>query len=391
MKELIRGQRAKLSEMTPSRVISVRMALQFSGDHVFDVCCLGIDASGKMPDRYHFLYHNRHEAGDEAERGPEQFALDLDNLRPGIERLVFGVAIVSPGTMSQLTRGELHLMAGEQEIGRYVLRGEDFLTEKAIIVGEFYQKDGWRFAAVGQGFLEGIEALLDHFGAKSLVADLIPPLPRPSAPQPHAADGSVSASGALYVNRYYMEEPGDKVIKRLGGQVPLMANLNWVSSSGGPRPDVHLGCFYRLHNGEQGVIMGLGDLHGAIDAAPYIYLADEPDAPDGGPLLVFTLPATLAWAAVFAFAYDRADFTETPARLMYMDGSGYELGVRLTRPRVNGRVCLLSTLQPLEDRFELANSEQYFTDLQALDEHLKVGFKWREGPNGSLIPQHRPH
>ncbi len=43
----------------------------------------------------------------------------------------------------------------------------DFFTgsEQALMLGEFYRKDGdWRFMEVGQGFNGGLEALVRHFG-----------------------------------------------------------------------------------------------------------------------------------------------------------------------------------------------------------------------------------
>jgi tellurite resistance protein TerA len=66
----------------------------------------------------------------------------------------------------------------------FAFSGSDFQDEKAIIVGEIYQRDNqWRFGAVGQGFNGGLSALLTHFGGtEAEVAPISTPTPPPSKP-----------------------------------------------------------------------------------------------------------------------------------------------------------------------------------------------------------------
>jgi uncharacterized protein YegL len=65
----------------------------------------------------------------------------------------------------------------------FAFSGSDFQDEKAIIVGEMYQRDNqWRFGAVGQGFNGGLSALLTHFGGTEVEA----------APEAPAQTASVS-------------------------------------------------------------------------------------------------------------------------------------------------------------------------------------------------------
>ncbi len=60
-----------------------------------------------------------------------------------------------------LGSGDDHSTAGLK------LVGSDFALERALMVGELYRKDGiWRFAAVGQGFNVGLDALVKHFGGE---------------------------------------------------------------------------------------------------------------------------------------------------------------------------------------------------------------------------------
>ncbi|MGK5549969.1 TerD family protein, partial [Streptomyces sp. URMC 127] len=64
------------------------------------------------------------------------------------------------------------------EVARYSFTGTEFSTERAVMLGDVYLKDVWRFAAVGQGFDGGLEALLRNFGGEVLEEE-----PESQAPQ----------------------------------------------------------------------------------------------------------------------------------------------------------------------------------------------------------------
>ena len=89
--------------------------------------------------------------------------------------------------MGAVNSGYLRLLAQGREVARFPLRGADFKGEKAVILGELYFKNVWRFAAVGQGFNGGLSALLEHFGASEAI---IPPPPPP--PQRRLSLGKIT-------------------------------------------------------------------------------------------------------------------------------------------------------------------------------------------------------
>ncbi|MFJ2439146.1 MULTISPECIES: TerD family protein [unclassified Streptomyces] len=74
------------------------------------------------------------------------------------------------------------MVAGGEEVVRYAFDGAEFTTERAVMLGDFYLKDVWRFAAVGQGFDGGLDALLKNFGGE--VAEEAPAAPEPQAGGP---------------------------------------------------------------------------------------------------------------------------------------------------------------------------------------------------------------
>lgn len=171
MREFARGQRVKLSDLTPSSTFDIGFQFVFPTTEVVDVCCFGIDGNDTLSDERYFIFYNQRSSpcGSLVATGTkgtdaEQFRIDLNRLPQHIRRLVFTATLDSDGTMSQLSSGLLRIMVGGIDILRYHFRGSDFGSEKALIVGELYFKDNWRFCAVGQGFAGGLSALLKHFG-----------------------------------------------------------------------------------------------------------------------------------------------------------------------------------------------------------------------------------
>lgn len=173
MKEFARGQKSKLQDLTTSTDLTVGLDAQASGSPEFDISCFGVDADGKLSDDRYFVFYNQKQSPENeiealgARNGErEAFRVNLGTLPQKIQKLVFAITLDGAGTMSQVTRGHLRLMANGSEVARFPFSGGDFTQEKAVIVGEIYKKDVWRFAAVGQGFNGGLSALLEHFGGR---------------------------------------------------------------------------------------------------------------------------------------------------------------------------------------------------------------------------------
>ncbi|HXG68759.1 MAG TPA: VWA domain-containing protein [Blastocatellia bacterium] len=192
MRELTRGQKVKLADLTPSLNLVVGLDIAAAGSPVFDISCFGVDAADRLSDDRYFIFYNQKTSPENAlvMLGPqppdrEAFQIDLSRLPQTIRKLVFTITIDGVGTMAQVSRGHLRLLAGGAEVARFTFTGGDFSQEKAIIAGELYYKDMWRFAAVGQGFNGGLSALLKHFGGEE-VQEAAAPAPPPPPAQPSA-------------------------------------------------------------------------------------------------------------------------------------------------------------------------------------------------------------
>ncbi|UQA93221.1 TerD family protein [Streptomyces halobius] len=189
-REFQRGHKAKISDLTAGTDLYV--GVQIAGPGLtFDISCFGLDADERLSDDRYFIFFNQPKSPEEAiqQLGPQagdtqSFRVTLDRIPQHIQKLSFTAALDGAGQVSQIGPGYLRIVAGGEEVARYSFDGSEFSTERAVMLGDFYLKDVWRFAAVGQGFDGGLEALLKNFGGE--VAEeaeaAAPPAPAQDAP-----------------------------------------------------------------------------------------------------------------------------------------------------------------------------------------------------------------
>ncbi|MFE0961372.1 TerD family protein [Streptomyces fungicidicus] len=188
-REFQRGHKARISDLTAGTDLYV--GVQISGPGLtFDISCFGLDADERLSDDRYFIFYNQPKSPEEsvqllgAQAGDtESFRVTLDRIPQQIRKLSFTATLDGAGQMSQIGPGYIRIVAGGEEVARYPFSGSEFSTERAVMLGDFYFKDVWRFAAVGQGFDGGLDALLKNFGGE--VAEEEPAAPQ--QPQPGGA------------------------------------------------------------------------------------------------------------------------------------------------------------------------------------------------------------
>lgn len=179
MKTLSRGQKIKLAEVSSSTQLQVR--LECAGALGFDFSCFGLDENGKLSDDRYFVFYNQKESPQNEIKllsfgaSNANFSLDVARLPSSVRRLVFVATVDGKGDMSQLNAGRFILSDASGEIGEFSFGGRDFSAEKAVMVAEIYFKEQWRVAANGQGFAEGLSAVLKHFGGQEIEAAPVSP------------------------------------------------------------------------------------------------------------------------------------------------------------------------------------------------------------------------
>ncbi|MFG3247001.1 TerD family protein [Streptomyces sp. NPDC048187] len=193
-REFQRGHKARISDLTAGTDLYV--GVQISGPGLsFDISCFGLDADERLSDDRYFVFFNQPKTPEEsiqllgAQAGDtESFRVTLDKIPQQIQKLSFTATIDGAGQMSQVGPGYIRIVAGGEEVARYPFSGSEFSTERAVMLGDFYLKDVWRFAAVGQGFDGGLDALLRNFGGE-VAEDEAPAPQQAQQPQTGAAPG----------------------------------------------------------------------------------------------------------------------------------------------------------------------------------------------------------
>ncbi|MFJ6695649.1 TerD family protein [Streptomyces sp. NPDC091272] len=195
-----RGHKAKVSDLTAGTDLYVGVQIGAPGLS-FDISCFGLDADEQLTDDRYFIFFNQPKSPEEsiqllgAQAGDtESFRVTLDRVPSHIHKLSFTATIDGAGQMSQVSPGYIRVVAGGEEVVRYSFTGAEFSTERAVMLGDFYLKDVWRFAAVGQGFDGGLEALLKNFGGEVEEEAAAEP-PGAPAPQQGAVPGFAPPAG----------------------------------------------------------------------------------------------------------------------------------------------------------------------------------------------------
>ncbi|BCM92263.1 general stress protein 16U [Abditibacteriota bacterium] len=173
MKTLSRGQKIRLAELSSSTQLQVRLECKAAAQS-FDFSCFGLDDNANLSDDRYFVFYNQKESPQNEIRlvsldtNGATFSLNLTQLPSSIRRLVLVATIDGQGNMSGLNAGRMVISDTSGVVGEFSFTGRDFTVEKAIMVGEIYFKSEWRVAANGQGFREGLSAVLRHFGGQEV-------------------------------------------------------------------------------------------------------------------------------------------------------------------------------------------------------------------------------
>lgn len=401
MVEFIRGQKAKLADLTSAPVLEIGIQIASPAGSVVDISCFGLDGDGKLSDDRYFIFYNQKASpcGALLAQGPkgsdgEVFRIEVGKLPPGIRRMVFTATVDGTGTMAGIGQSQLQVIAGGAPAARFSFTGATFGAEKALMVAELYFKDTWRFAAVGQGFNGGLNALLAHFGGTEANAPQAP-APAVVAPTPPAAAPAKPPSAPVNLGKVTLEKRGARQavnLKKGGGSQPIHINLNWDipkpkagffgKLTAAPAPDLDLGCMFRLTSGALGVIQPLGGNFGSKTAQPYIYL-DKDDrsgaASDGENLYIYR-PDLVDKMMIFAMVYEGASkFSDVNARMIIRDETGSEILIKLDNGEQALRFCSVCVIERRGDKLEITKEERYFPGHRQADEQYGFGFSWTAG------------
>lgn len=411
MQTLIRGQKVKLATITPNQQLVIEIGIKIPNAAV-DISCFGLDAHGQLSDDRYMIFYNQKSSPENALQllsapniFPQQFSLDLARLPATIEKLSFVATIDGHLTMSQIQQGFFNVVInGSQRVATSVIVGQDYTTEKAIMVLDLYKKENiWRLANVGQGFAGGLSDILKYFGGTETQT----PAANSSAPTPASPPAAASHSNKLSLTKITLEKRGDAqkidLTKRNTAQ-PIHINLNWMpvgENQPAPRErgfgaflgslfhrgqadqiDLDLGCMYELQNGERGVIQPLGGYFGDKNQDPFIFL-DKDDrsgkAQDGENLYLYR-PELIKRVLIFAFIYEGTNlFRSVQSRVQILDQNQYDISIYLDNPDERNPFCAVCLIENHSNQIQITKEERYFMDHEKADLFYRFGFNWRSG------------
>lgn len=401
-----RGMRDKLEKyMNPGQSIDVYMDV--AGGAVYDYCCFGVDANGKLSDdRYMVFYNQTSSPGREIQYSPNgsgaKFAVNLSALPGTIVKLVFTVSIDGSGTMGDISHHSVRIQQGLSESIALDMTGADFRQEKAIISVEIYKKDVWRFAAVASGFNGGLGDLLRAYGGtEATVQNRRPPQP-PLPPQPPRPEqrpanrygGGSPTPPADNMPRKVELRKGEKVnLRKTGSSLgEILINLNWNQPqrrgffAPTPQPiDLDLGCLFEFKNGFKGSVQALGNTFGSLTMPPYIALDGDDrsgSSANGENLRVNgKMISQIKRILVYTFIYEgAANWKEANGVVTVKCPGSQEIIVRMDEYGSNLPMCAIALLENNNDEtFSVEKIVRFYQGHRFMDRDFNWGLNWVPG------------
>jgi tellurite resistance protein TerA len=373
--QIQRGQRAAVRDITPNT------ATWDIGIHIeglaTDIALFGLDAQGKLSDERYMIFFNqphspcggielRPPAGDQA-----GFVIRNFMLPPGIERLVLTASVDGVGTMGNVSAGYVRILDGENETSRFSFTGGDFSTEKAVMLGEFYRKDGaWRFWATAQGFNGGLEALVKHFGGEVSA-------PQTAVPAPAAPPVSLNKVTLKKNQSVSLEKKSENF-----GEITV--NLNWNQTGSMSAMDLDLGCLFELAGGRPGAVQALGKNFGDYFYAPWIELMGDDRSgqiSEGETIRINGQHwPSIRRIMIFASIYDGApNWASTDAQITIRAPGQDDIVVELDEYSRYHRVCAVASIDNIGGAVRITKHVTFHGDEEMLDHAYGFGLRWRAG------------
>lgn len=385
----------------------VVLALSAQGMEV-DMSCFGLDASGQLSDDRYMVFFNQKSCPGggvalELQGNSATFTVDVSRLPDSIHKLVFTAAISGDGTMRQLGASSMRLGSTS-----FAFAGADFQDEKAVIVGEIYQRDGqWRYGAVGQGFSGGLAALLKHFGGSEAASS---PAPAPAAaPAPAPVPVPVPEAKKVSLSKITLEKRGDKIsLEKTGskGFGRTRINLKWdqnaapapaepkkqgflgrmlgsTSTRSGQGIDLDLGCFFELADGTPGAVQALGNSWGNFNKPPYVHLDgdDRSGTSTAGENIFINGDQfqQLKRVLIFTFIYDGAPNWAATNGVVTIEVPGRApVEVRLDNG-TNASMCAIAMIENQGGNLQITKLVEYFEHIGRKSTHEQVNERFGFG------------
>lgn len=318
------------------------------------------------------------------------FTVDLNYLKPDVQKVAFTVTCDGNQTVARLQRLAIQVEAGQEILatGTVDLAGRQ---EAALIMGELYRRNNeWKFRFVAQGFSGGLKPLAEHFGVDVEGTPApAPPVADPSPSSQPPPENKVSLSKVSLTK----EKPAISLKKRDSfGQIRV--NLNWhreQSSSGllgnlfgNKGVDLDLGAFVELQSGNKSIIQSLGRSFGSYQREPYVELQGDDRTGDTASGEWMHINGhewkNIRQILVYAFIYKGIpswDKTDGVVTIYVPDQPPIE--TRMTEGDNRRRLCVIARLVDESGSIRAERINRFFKDQKEMDAAFGWGFRWKAG------------
>jgi tellurite resistance protein TerA len=358
-----------------------------------DISAFLLNAQGKVSSDHDFIFFNQPARGDqgillEPEQG--RFTLHLDRTSGNVQKIPLVITIANGQAKGQnftLLKNATVLVKDFLtgiEIACFSLPTQDN-KETALIMAEFYRhQDKWKFRAVGQGFIGGLQPLAEHYGVD--VSDGESAAPAQTGPVP---------AGKINLSKITLEKRGQSISleKQQGGLGEIMVNLNWnavpVKSSGlfrqkTPGIDLDLACLWEFEDGTIGAIQALGGHFGNLHHFPYIELDhdDRSGQSIGGETLRINgnYWHEFRRILIFTFIYEGVpNWSHVDAVITIKGKNQPDIEVRLDSHRNDQFMCAIAMLENINNQLKITKLIDYFSGHEQLDRAFGWGLNYVAG------------
>ncbi len=391
--DLVAGQNCPLPTTSLHVLISHGEGMP---DITVDVSAFLLNSRGKVSTDDDFIFFNqpaRAEQGILLEPDQDRFTLHLDRTGADIQKIALAMTI-SDGQAKGQNFSRLKNVAvlvkdflSGIEIACFSLDTQQN-QESALIVGELYRyQDKWKFRAVGQGFIGGLQPLAEFYGVDIGEGEASPA--PPTAPAPAQA-------GKVNLSKITLDKKGQSVSleKNTGESGEILINLNWnakpVKSVGHFRQsssagiDLDLACLWEFEQGEIGGIQALGGHFGNIHQFPFIELDqdDRSGSSVGGETLRINTKHLHEFRRIliYTFIYEGVpNWSHVDAVITIKSKDQPDIEIRLDSYRDDQFLCALAMLENINGRLQITKLIDYFSGHQQMDRAYGWGLNYVAG------------
>lgn len=394
------GQKTTLASLMGA-AMQFEIRVTFSAPFEIDVTIFGLNSQDKLYSDDYMIYFNQPVSPNSAvvlskSGQTTRFKFDLArHNQSAVEKYVICAAVDSPNkTMKNISSGNVEIVANNNVVAVFPIIPSMFISEKAVMLGQVYRKNEWRFGAIGQGFNGGFPALVEHFGGEvepeppkttTQSASVPTPVKTTTAPNPVQ-----SAPSNINLSKIKLDKnnPTISLTKKSSGFGRIGINLNWNQTppslvksffNRNQAVDLDLCALIKFKDGSKYAIQALGKRFGDFDRYPFVFLDGDDRAgsiSQGENLYINgdkwdNIERILVFAAIYEGV---ASWSDTDGVINIKIPSQPELEVRLA-DNSNANICAIIELHNQGGTIKANREVRYFHDIGAMDRHYSYGFR----------------